>query len=93
MSTNTNTNTNTNTLQNFQIVVDGQLQSPTITERLQSHIEARISRVKGSLVLQARMATFDALHGTNYRQVRNKLARERRNREFEKSIGICPVNK
>lgn len=83
--------TNTNTLQNFQVYVDGELQSPTITERLQSHVEARISHIKGSLVLQARMAMYDARFGTNYRQVRNQLARERRNREFEKSIGLVSV--
>lgn len=81
----------TNTLQNFQVYVDGELQTPTITARLQSHVEARISHIKGNLVLQARMAVYDARFDTNYRQVRNKLARERRNREFEKSIGLVPV--
>lgn len=38
--------------------------------------------------LQAKMAVYDVLHGTQYRRIRNQLAAERRNREFEARIGI-----
>jgi len=82
---------NTNTLENFQVYVDGELITPTIKERVVSHVEARISHVTANIALQARMALYDARYGTHYRQVRNKLAREKRNREFERAIGLVKI--
>lgn len=38
--------------------------------------------------LQTRMLTYDVLHGTEYRRIRNQLVREERNRLFEQSIGL-----
>lgn len=38
--------------------------------------------------LQARMFVYDALHGTHYRKLRNRLVREQQNQLFEKSIGL-----
>jgi hypothetical protein len=39
--------------------------------------------------LQAKMFVYDTLHRTQYRRIRNKLVQERRNREFESSIGLA----
>lgn len=86
-------NKNTNNLPNFQVYEDGELLQPSLTERLQSHVEATISRFTGNIALQARMAVYDTLHGTNYRQVRNQLVREQRNQEFERSVGLVAVGK
>jgi hypothetical protein len=43
--------------------------------------------------LQATMAVYDTLHGTHYRDIRNRLAREKRNHDFEARIGLVAVNK
>ena len=86
-------NKNTNQLQNFNVYVDGELQEPSLVERSVNHVEALISRFTGNVALQARMATYDALHGSNYRQIRNDLVREKRNQEFERSIGLVAIAK
>lgn len=79
---------NTNQL---EIRIDGELQEPTIAERAVSHFTATFTGFTGNIALQARMATFDVLHGTNYRQVRNQLVEQKRREEFVKSIGLVAV--
>jgi hypothetical protein len=39
------------------------------------------------------MATFDALHGTNYRHIRNELVEQQKRRKFEQSIGIIAIDR
>jgi hypothetical protein len=41
--------------------------------------------------LQAKMLVYDIVHKTQYRQVRNQLVQEQRNREFEEAIGIVRI--
>lgn len=79
------------TLPNFQVYVDGELQEPSKLERSVTHVEQSISRFKAHVVLQARIVTFDVLHGTNYRQIRNQLIKQKRQEEFEKMIGLVKV--
>lgn len=50
-----------------------------------------LGRAIDNIKLEARMIAFDALHGTNYRQVRHALAAEKRNSAFEASIGLQRV--
>lgn len=83
----------TNTLQNFQVYVDGELQSPTHVEALQAAFKSKTTQVSANARMQVRIVLYDLTHRTKYRRIRNQLARERRNREFEKSIGICLIGK
>jgi hypothetical protein len=48
-----------------------------------------LDELKDYIRLQVRMFTYDRLHGTNYRQVRNQLVRQKRNQAFESRIGLC----
>lgn len=43
---------------------------------------------ENGLRIQAEMFVYDLLHGTNYRQVRNRLMAEMRNRRFEQKLGL-----
>lgn len=40
------------------------------------------------LQMQIRTGLYDKLHHTNYRQIRNHLRQEQRDRQFESSIGL-----
>jgi len=46
-----------------------------------------------NVALEAKMATFDTLHGTNYRIVRHELIEQQRRERFEHSIGLLAVRK
>lgn len=85
------TNTQTNeTLPNFTVMRDGELDTelnpaaPTIAEHVLDGLQAATEAVK----LQTRMFAYDALHHTNYRAIRNKLVRERKEAEYIASIGL-----
>lgn len=76
------------------ITRDGQVTNefqPSPLEASVSHVQAIISRFTGNVALQARMAVYDARSGTNYREIRNNLARQKRDQEFERSIGLVAV--
>lgn len=81
---------NTNNLE-ITITRDGQVTNefqPTIADAAVSHVQAAV----GALSLQVRMAVYDVRYGTDYRTIRNNLVREKRNHEFEKSIGLVAIN-
>lgn len=74
----------------LQITRDGQVTNefqPTIADAAVSHVQAAV----GALSLQVRMFTFDTLHGTNYRSIRNQLVEQKRREEFVKSIGLIAI--
>jgi hypothetical protein len=92
--------TNQNTQPTIQLEVnrDGQPdyeympQPPSNVEALQAAVHDKVAQVTGYVALQARMASYDLIHGTEYRSIRNELYREKRNQRFEKSIGIVAIN-
>jgi hypothetical protein len=47
----------------------------------------------GELALQARMGLFDAIHGTDYRSIRNNLVEQQKRKVFEKRIGLIAIHK
>lgn len=51
-------------------------------------LQSKIVHMRRESRLQAKMAVYDALHGTRYRHIRNRLAAEQRNKDFEVRIGI-----
>lgn len=52
----------------------------------------RAPDLRTRLQLQAEMLWYDIRHRTHYRRIRNELAREKRNREFEMKIGLVKAN-
>jgi hypothetical protein len=92
--------TNQNTQPTIQLEVnrDGQPdyeympQPPSNVEALQAAVHDKVAQVTGYVALQARMASYDLIMGTNYRSIRNELMREQRNHKFEKSIGLVAIN-
>lgn len=69
----------------------------TFNEDLTTMESARIAAVEGlgravnHIRLETRMFVFDALHGTNYRQIRHDLVRQQKREDFEKSIGLVSI--
>lgn len=55
------------------------------------HVRDALDRFTGNIALQARMAIFDARHGTEYRQIRNALVEQKRREEFLESIGLVAI--
>lgn len=47
-----------------------------------------LSRAVEATKLETRMFVYDALHRTNYRAIRHRIAADERNRAFEASIGL-----
>jgi hypothetical protein len=79
--------TNTMTIQiNENVPIEHN--EPPVTERAISHVQAALAGFGGELVLQARMYAFDAIHGTEYRQIRNGLVELKKRKEFESKIGL-----
>lgn len=87
-----NANTTTQTKE-FIVYRDGEVDKELST--LEPHItpvsvlKSGIGKFYGFVSLQAEMAVYDVLHGTNYRVVRNQLVREKRNQAFESRIGLA----
>lgn len=52
-----------------------------------------LQRVVSNVRLETRMLVFDALHGTNYRQIRHELVERQKRERFERSIGLVAVSK
>lgn len=78
-------------LKNFIVTQDGAVvldTTPTATELARERLVSSVGRIYGNVRLEARMVVFDALHGTQYRQIRHDLMREKRLRAFERSIGL-----
>jgi hypothetical protein len=50
-----------------------------------------LGRVVDHIKLETRMIAFDALHRTNYRQIRHELVAQKKREEFEQSIGLVAV--
>jgi len=86
-------------MENLVIMRDGEVDpelnppEPTIVDRTVERVRATFSRLTGNVALQARMATFDAVHGTNYRQIRNELVEQKRREDFERSIGLVALDR
>jgi hypothetical protein len=84
---------------NINIYRDGELAEeylpvqPSHVEAITGAIGEALGKFTGNIALQARMATYDALHGTGYRSIRNQLVRENRNKAFEAKIGLIAVEK
>lgn len=93
-----NMNTNTQPIQ-IQVLREGQPdynympQPPSLVEATVSHITSAVTQSAANMLLQAQMGLYDLRMGTNYRTIRNELVRERRNKEFEKKIGLVAVNR
>lgn len=64
---------------------------PTGLEAAAEQVRSGLQRLTGNISLQARMATFDAFHGTHYRRIRNELMEQQKRRQFERSIGLTPI--
>lgn len=78
----------------LEITRDGQPTNefePTAIEALQAAFKSTTQQFTANARMQARMALYDALHRTQYRRIRNELARKKRNEKFEKSIGLIAV--
>lgn len=56
-------------------------------------LRTSITNLTGSVALQARMVTFDAMHGTDYRRIRNNLVAQKRRADFELSIGLVAIGR
>lgn len=67
----------------FTITQDGKTKTVTLDRETRA----------GSVSLQLEMLWYDLWHGTHYRQIRNQLAREQRNRAFEARLGLTRVGK
>lgn len=52
-----------------------------------------ISRALEHVKLETRMFVFDAIHKTNYREIRHNLVEADKRRKFETSIGLIATNK
>jgi hypothetical protein len=78
--------------ENDEIVTELSHLPPTGIEAVAANVRAGISHVTGAIALQARMATFDTLHGTNYRRIRNNLVAQKRREDFERSIGLVAID-
>lgn len=82
---------NTNeTLQDFIVTRDGSIDeeltpsTPNVAEAVLGGLQAATEAIK----LQASMYVYDRIHGTAYRSIRNALVKEKKNRQYEASIGI-----
>lgn len=47
----------------------------------------------GTLALEAKLVTYDAIHNTNYRTIRHDLVRQERNKQFEAAIGLVAIKR
>ena len=72
---------------------DYQPKEPTVLEALGTAVKDKVAHVTGELVLQARMALYDAQNDTNYRQIRNELMAQKRREQFERSIGLVALHR
>lgn len=75
---------------NFIVTIDGEV-SKELSQI--TRLPRTLDRVYTGVQLQAEMLMYDLLHGTNYRRIRNTLARQERNRRFEARLGLEPVGK
>lgn len=66
---------------------------PSDVEALVDNARSAVAGFVGHIGLQARMAIFDARHGTNYREIRNGLVEQKRRQEFERRIGLVATTK
>lgn len=66
---------------------------PTMAEQARTAAIEGLQRVVGAVRLETRMLVFDALHGTNYRQIRHDLMAQKRRENFERSIGLVAIKK
>lgn len=75
---------------NFIVTIDGEV-SKELSQITRP--PRTVDRLYTGVQLQAEMLMYDLLHGTNYRRIRNSLARQERNRRFEARLGLEPVGK
>jgi hypothetical protein len=72
-----------------ELVFNGDTEAET---SIVDNVRGGLSRFTGEVALQARMATFDVLHGTHYRRIRNELVEQKRRTEFERRIGLVAID-
>lgn len=80
-----------NQLKNFIVIQDGKViydSTPTAVDKARERLIEQVNGIYANIRLEARMWTFDKLHGTNYREIRHALIEEKRRAQFEKSIGL-----
>lgn len=78
----------------YMSAIQAQQRREAVTEAVDGAKQAIvgfIATTAANVKLEARMAVFDAFHGTNYRQIRHDLIREQKLAKFEKSIGLSRV--
>lgn len=91
-------------LRNFVITLDDEMvtmfdpdtitnTSPTATQKARRSLIRTLNGIYANAKLESRMVAFDALHGTNYRQIRHNLVLLNKCERFERSIGIEPNGK
>lgn len=85
--------------QTFIVNRDGQI-DPELSVLPVTGIEALVDNARNAVIgfvgnvgLQARMALFDAKHGTHYRSIRNELVEQKKRSEFEQRIGLIAIGK
>lgn len=88
-----------NKTQTFIVERDGEIDTelsvlpPTGLEAVVDRVQSGVRALAGNIALQARMVTFDTLHGTHYRHIRNELVAQKRREDFERSIGLVAIDR
>lgn len=61
--------------------------------RVLNAVTGYLGVVASNIKLEAKMAAFDMIHDTNYRQVRHNLIEQKRRERFEQSIGVVALKR
>lgn len=83
----------------FTVYRDGEVDpefieaQPTVIDVAMNRVREGINHFAGNIAIQTRMASFDVVHGTDYRHIRNKLMEQKKREEFERSIGLVAIDK
>ena len=64
---------------------------PTALEQVGSMITSSIGKLASKAVLEGRLLGYDAIHGTNYRQIKHEVTRRDREERFITSIGLMRI--
>ena len=79
---------------NIQVLRDGQPDyqympvPPTVIEQALSHVQAATAALVGEVALQSKMISYDLLHRTSFRSVRNEIVRRDKETQYLASIGL-----
>ena len=72
---------------------DGQAAAVEALGRPFKVVAEYLGGVANNIKLEAKMAAFDYLHGTNFRVIRHELIEQKRRERFAQSIGLVMVKK